>query len=190
MKCKIDGCDRAADYIKDQVCQKHYFRFMRYGTYELTMKPRKARRVHSAGYICLFIPDHPLANSTGEVYEHRKVIYDKYGDEIPDCQLCGKETSWHPYTTHIDHINRNKSDNMECNLRVLCNYCNSQRDVNVLDRPGVVGIDIDGVTRTAWEWAKVDGANHGGASIRRRYLSGMSGMESVFGRNKTHPKKS
>lgn len=189
MKCKIDGCDRDAMYQKDQVCQKHYFRFMRFGTYDLTMKPRRLRRVHSAGYVCLFLPDHPLANSTGEVYEHRKVMHDKYGNDLPDCELCGKETSWHPYTTHIDHINRDKSDNRECNLRVLCNNCNSQRDVNVLDKPGVVGIEIDGVTKTAWDWAKVEGANHGGASIRRRYLSGMSGKESVFGKNRTHPKK-
>ena len=35
MKCKIDGCTQNARYKKDQVCQKHYFRFMRYGTYEL-----------------------------------------------------------------------------------------------------------------------------------------------------------
>lgn len=189
MKCKIDGCSADALYKKEQVCQKHYFRFMRYGTYGLTMKPRKLRRVHSAGYICLFIKDHPLSNSNGEVYEHRKVVFDRYGYNLPNCEMCGKATSWDPYTTHIDHINKIKSDNAQSNLRVLCNACNSQRDYNVLDKEGVVGITINGTTKTAWEWAKEPLANHGGSSIRRRYLSGMPPWESVFGENKTHPKK-
>jgi hypothetical protein len=189
MKCKIDGCERECMYKKDQLCQKHYFRFMRYGTFDLTMKPRQKVRVHSAGYICLFIPDHPLANSTGEVYEHRKVVYDKYGDSLPDCELCGKKCDWSPYTTHIDHINKIKSDNDIKNLRVLCNACNSQRDLCVLDRVGVLKITIDGVTKTAYGWAQTDGANHSGSSISRRFKNGMSGYDAVFGKNKTHPRE-
>lgn len=35
MKCKIDGCNREAMYKADCVCQMHYFRFMRNGTYDL-----------------------------------------------------------------------------------------------------------------------------------------------------------
>lgn len=189
MKCKVEGCERECMYQAQQVCQKHYFRFMRYGTYDLTMKPRKKRRSHSAGYICLFIPEHPLANSNGEVYEHRFVVYEKYGNEIPPCELCGAATSWHPYTTHIDHINKIKHDNRPENLRVLCNACNSQRDLNAADRRGVFVIEIGGVKKTAYQWAAVDGANHSGSSIKRRFLSGLGAYESVFGKNKTHPKQ-
>lgn len=188
MKCKIEGCERDCRYLAQQVCQKHYFRFMRYGTYDLTMKPRKERRVHSAGYICLFLPDHPLANSTGDVYEHRFVMYKKYGENIPPCEICGASTSWHPYTTHIDHINKVKDDNREENLRVLCNACNSKRDLNAVDRKNVFSITINGVKKTAYQWAQTEGANHSGSSIKRRFLSGIDAYECVFGKNKTHPR--
>jgi len=188
MKCKIDGCERECMYAAQQVCQKHYFRFMRYGTYDLTMKPRKLKRNHSAGYVCLFMPEHPLANSTGEVYEHRYVMYEKYGSNTPPCELCGTSTDWNPYTTHVDHINKIKSDNRPENLRILCNACNSQRDINPADRDSVFTITINGEKKTAYSWAKTEGAQHSGSSIKRRFNSGMDGYESVFGKNKTHPK--
>lgn len=189
MKCKINGCERDAMYVAQQVCQKHYFRFMRYGTYELTAPPARYRYTHSSGYQLIHEPSHPLANSTGYVYEHRKIMYEKYGDNLPDCELCGKATSWEPYTTHIDHINKDKSDNREENLRVLCNPCNSQRDVNHADRGGVIVLEIGGIRKTANQWSKDKNANHTYRSIVRRFLSGMSAQEAVFGENKTHPKK-
>lgn len=189
MKCKIDGCERDAMYKKKMVCQKHYFRFMRYGTYELTKKPRKYRYTHSSGYQLIYEPTHPLCNSTGYVYEHRKVVYGIYGDCIPNCQICGRNTSWEPYTTHVDHINRDKSDNRPSNLRVLCNACNSFRDNDFSNRVGVFTIDIDGIKKTAYQWAATDGATHTGSSIKRRISKGIKPKEAVFGENKTHPKK-
>ena len=72
MKCKIDGCTQNARYKKDQVCQKHYFRFMRYGTYELT-SVRKYRIENPAGYQKIYEPSHFLAGKDGYVYEHRFV---------------------------------------------------------------------------------------------------------------------
>lgn len=175
-------------YKSQRVCQKHYFRYMRYGTYELTAKPGRYRYTHSSGYQLIKVPEHPLANSTGYVYEHRKVMYDKYGESIPNCEICGKETSWEPYSTHVDHINRDKSDNRTVNLRILCNGCNSQRDVDVLKRKGVSAISIGGVSKTANGWSSHPKANHSGVSIWRRLHKGMSAYEAVFGENKTHPK--
>lgn len=192
MKCKIDGCERDAMYQKDQVCQKHYFRFMRYGTYELTMKPRKEKRFHSAGYVCLFMPEHPLANSSGEVYEHRKVMYDKYGDDIPNCEICGAETNWSSRNTHIDHINEVKDDNRISNLRFLCNGCNvrrSNKQENYINKEHTTTITIDGVSGTAQWWSRQDGVNVAGNTIayRKRTL-GFSDYDSVYAPKKTHKK--
>ena len=190
MKCKIDGCGRDAMYQKDQVCQKHYFRFMRYGTYDLTMKPRQAKRLHSAGYVCLFIPDHPLANSNGEVYEHRKVMYDKYGESIPNCELCGAETEWHNRNTHIDHINEIKDDNRVGNLRILCNSCNVKRankQENYINKAHTITLTIDGVSGTATWWARQPGVEVAGNTIRHRKIKkGFSDYDAVYAPKKTH----
>jgi len=134
------------------------------------------------------MPEHPLANSTGEVYEHRYVMYEKYGDATPPCELCGVETNWNPYTTHVDHINKVKSDNRPENLRILCNPCNSRRDLNPADMDGVFTLTINGKKKTAYQWARAAGAKHTGSSIKRRFKSGMSAFDCVFGQNKTHPK--
>lgn len=197
MKCKIDGCGSDAAYKEKQVCQKHYFRFMRTGSYEIVKRyvregvatNRKYRSTHSSGYQVLYEPDHCLSNSKGYIYEHRKVIYEKYGESIPDCEMCGKATSWEPYTTHIDHINRDKSDNSIDNLRVLCNGCNSSRDRNYALVDGIFVIEIDGVSKTAYQWAATPGATHAGGSIKRRIADGLSPRDAVFGINMTHGKK-
>jgi len=190
MKCKIDGCDKDCYYIDQQVCQKHYFRFMRYGTYELTAKPRKSKRLHSAGYVCLFMPDHPLSNSTGEVYEHRFVMYKKYGENIPNCEKCGAGTSWESRDTHVDHINENKSDNRECNLRILCNSCNVKRankPENYINKLHTHTFTINGVSGTAAWWSRQDGVCVAGHTIVRRRLKGCnSDYECVYGKKKTH----
>ena len=104
MKCKVEGCDSECKHYPGKgVCQKHYFRMMRYGTYELTKRgKRKDRTKNSKGYQMINCPDHPLVMANGFVYEHRKVIYDRYGDTLPPCQICGKEVTWK--TAHIDHI--------------------------------------------------------------------------------------
>jgi len=74
MKCKIKGCVKESVYKKDQVCQKHYFRHMRTGTYEL-VPSRKYRIENPAGYQKIFEPSHELADSIGYVYEHRFVYF-------------------------------------------------------------------------------------------------------------------
>ena len=125
MKCKISGCDREAVYKKDQVCQKHYFRFMRYGTYELSKKP-KYRISNPRGYQLLLEPSHPLAQSRGYVYEHRLVLFNANGSGLKYCEICGKAWAWDDiYRSHVDHIDGDVTNNALSNLRPLCNGCNT-----------------------------------------------------------------
>lgn len=189
MKCKIDGCDRECMYQAQQVCQKHYFRFMRYGTYDLTMKPRKKKRDHSAGYVCIFMPEHPLANSRGDVYEHRVVLYEKYGEKIPPCEICGALTTWSSRNTHVDHINEIKNDNRVDNLRILCNSCNVRRankPENYINKPHTHTFTVGDLSLTATQWARVDGVKVSGSTIVNRRKRGFCDYDCIYMEKKTH----
>lgn len=188
MKCKIEGCERESVYKTQQVCQKHYFRMMRYGTYELTtVGKRKERSQNAKGYQMLFLPDHPLAMANGSVYEHRKVVYDQYGENIPPCQLCGKSINWK--TVHIDHIDDSVDNNGPENLRALCRACNTMRARVHIPQHTVKrrhAITFKGVTKTPTEWAREPGVRVSGATIIRRIKDGMSVEQALFGEKVTH----
>jgi hypothetical protein len=182
MKCKIEGCDRAADYKADQVCQKHYFRMIRYGTYELT-RSRKYRISNPAGYQKIYEPLHPLANSDGYVYEHRKVYFDQVSSVVSGCDMCSDPQNWE--SCHIDHIDDDVTNNGKENLRVTCRACNVFR-AHTADSMGKVHLTVNGVTMSAHAWARQEGVRVAGNTIRRRKMSGMSDYESVYGEKITH----
>ena len=184
MKCKVDGCDRDASYQAAQVCQKHYFRFMRNGTYDLK-KQRKYRTQNPAGYQKLYEPDHPLAEKGGDVYEHRFIVYNHYGETLPDCEICGKPTNWE--TCHIDHIDCDVTNNNISNLRPLCNACNTRRDYpDFHSIKGRLAVTFDGITQTPTEWARDSRINVCGGQIKRRIDAGMSVEDALFSAKKTH----
>tara|TARA_R110002049_G_scaffold127736_1_gene284579 strand:+ start:3060 stop:3677 length:618 start_codon:yes stop_codon:yes gene_type:complete len=186
MKCKIDGCENTASYKTQAVCQKHYFRMMRNGTYEITPKPRAERVENPKGYQLIDSPKHPLSQSNGYVYEHRMKVYEKYGENIPDCEFCGKETSWAPYKTHIDHIDENVRNNEISNLRVLCNPCNTgrtKRDTANWER--TTTLEFEGEVKTPFAWASDERVSISSATIRRRKLRGMTDEEALFSPSKT-----
>lgn len=69
-------------------------------------RPITGKRIFdSHGYVKIYAPTHPLADSTGRVYEHRMVVHDA-GIAIP----IGSE---------VHHINGDRADNRLENLEVL-----------------------------------------------------------------------
>lgn len=185
MECKIDGCKKLVHFKGEQLCQMHYFRKMRYGTFDLTRKPAKERIMNPDGYILVYAPNHPLAIKRSYVYEHRKIVYDIIGDNVPDCILCGVSLTWK--SARIDHIDRNITNNHPSNLRPLCNKCNTWRDMppqHTFDH--TVSLTFDGKTATANEWAKDKRVKLSNTQIILRKRSGYSDFDALFAPKKTH----
>jgi 5-methylcytosine-specific restriction endonuclease McrA len=185
-------------YLAQQVCQKHYFRMMRNGCYEKKLtrlhrpRGRKYRLSNPAGYQKLDIPEHPLADSSGYVYEHRFIVYERYGEILPDCELCGNTTEWD--TCHIDHKDNDVTNNTLENLRPVCAPCNTNRGtLKGVEHWNAMPITLNGVTLTPHEWGKRDDVAVCGATIRRRLQQGWSIVDAVYGKKITHngnkPKK-
>lgn len=189
MKCKVEGCERECKHYPGKgICQMHYFRMMRYGTYELTKNGKgKFRHKNAKGYQMLKIPDHPLSMANGCVYEHRKVVYDRYGETLPPCEKCGKEVTWK--TAHIDHIDEGVDNNADSNLRVLCRACNVMRSrVHIPEhtKKGRTAITFNGETKTATEWSRDPRVSVSETSIKRRLKNGMNVEDALFSPKVTH----
>lgn len=186
MKCHVDGCGREVRYLEKQVCQMHYFRMMRNGSYEL--KPRtKVQRIvmPGRGYIRVFDPLHPLRDSLGYVAEHRKIVYARYGENLPACEICGKPTQWQ--TCHIDHIDRDVKNNDVANLRPLCAGCNTWRDMPPHHTfPRCYSLTFQGKTATPHEWSRDPRVQISGSQIKLRKKAGMSDEDALFAPKITH----
>lgn len=184
MLCCVAECGREAQYKGKQLCQKHYFRLWRNGHYEKLPTSRQIRRPNAKGYVALFEPTHPLAMKDGYVYEHRKVVFARYGDNLPPCEICGAPTNW--ATCHIDHRDEVVTNNEQANLRPLCRGCNTSRT----ERVTTVKYTHAGLTMTLAQWAEHPGVTVGYARLRGRVKSDMPIEEALFAPNKTHPKRS
>ncbi len=184
MTCKVNGCETDVMYIGKQLCQKHYFRLMRNGTTDRKIVAAY-RTSNPAGYQLLNEPTHKLANKNGKVYEHRYLIYKKYGENLPNCELCGSEINWS--NCHIDHIDENVKNNNENNLRPLCRPCNTFR--NYPEQHMIRGknsITFEGITMTPHEWARDRRVVITSATIQRRKDAGMSDYDALFAPKITH----
>jgi hypothetical protein len=67
---------------------------------------RKYRKKHSGGYIMIYLPDHPYADRSGYVLEHRSVMESHIGRYLTADEI-------------VHHINGNKEDNRLENLALL-----------------------------------------------------------------------
>lgn len=194
MRCRVDGCERDAVYVTASLCQKHYFRLRRNGHLErLLDKKRKdlgysrvyRRTMPGKGYQMLYEPNHPLSWEQGYVSEHRKVVYDRYGKNLPDCEICGSPTCWE--TCHIDHIDRDVTNNSEENLRPLCRACNTQRDYPEQWKiRGNHSITYEGKTMTPTEWARDPRVKVSGRTVVLRKSKGFSDEDALFAPKATH----
>jgi hypothetical protein len=188
MKCIIDGCENDVLIYKNKVlCQKHYIRFYRYGTYDLTrIGKKKYRLVNPSGYQRILVGEHCLPTHNGYIYEHRKVVFDMYGVNLPDCELCGKATIWE--TCVIDHKDNDVSNNSPENLRPVCDWCNTSRGVRkeAYAYYPDTSITLDGNTMTANEWSRQPGVKVCGGTIIKRKRDGASDYDAIYGEKKTH----
>jgi 5-methylcytosine-specific restriction endonuclease McrA len=158
---------------------------MRNGNFELKNRRKSQRVVTHNGYV--LVPadrSHPLADKArGNIFEHRLVAYEKYGDKDLSCALCGVSLEW--ATLHTDHIDENKQNNCPDNLRITCRSCNVMR--GKIKSDSVVRLEINGITKIVTEWARHPDARFCATSIYRRKKQGLSDYDCVFGINKTHP---
>lgn len=190
--CRVEGCERVSMYKIKDLCQKHYFRFMRNGVFTLkgnresTRNPL-AKHVTSNGYIVVYRPKHKLARGTGYILEHREVLYNSIGECTPDCGVCGCKTTWEIYKYHVDHIDEDRKNNKLSNLRMLCNSCNVGRTKKVHHKSsGRISLTINGETKTPQEWSRAEGVKVSGSTIRRRKSLGFSDYDSVYSKRITH----
>src|SRR5690606_41720667 len=102
--CKVEGCDRKSDYKTADVCQKHYFRMMRNGTYDLIQTRKKIitrapYRNCTDGYELEYCAGNKLDHSNGYVYQHMKFMYDDLEENRPTRKLFRKPSSWNSSRT-------------------------------------------------------------------------------------------
>lgn len=194
MQCCVDGCNQNAMYKAAQLCQMHYHRKRRNGDFSLVLEKKKRKLGYSRvyritmpgpGYQRLYEPEHPLRDSAGYVSEHRAVVYARYGEALPDCELCGASLTWK--TCHIDHIDCDVKNNDSSNLRPLCARCNTWRSYPAqCELAKNHKITIDGVSLTPQEWSRDPRVQVAGNTIILRKRAGMSDFDAVFAPKVTH----
>lgn len=124
-KCKIPECNRKSRG-RQGLCETHYYRLRRTGSTD--DRVLNLYTITEGGYKALpkrVYKNHPLACSNGYLLEHRKVLYDKYGDGDQECFWCGTMLTWKQIKG--DHLDENKLNNAIDNLVISCNTCNRAR---------------------------------------------------------------
>lgn len=167
-QCSREGCEKTAK--STGLCSMHCARFTRGGTFELR-QTRKQLYVHSHGYLVEYDPCHPLANSIGEIYQHRRVYYDAHGDGPFLCKWCGIEVSWK--TLNIDHLNDCKNDNELSNLAATCSPCNKARGTHkiVIRKTANRGLEYQGAKYLISQLARMADMSRPGLIRRLRTMS-------------------
>ncbi len=101
--CSMPDCDKPAQ--ARSLCKSHWYRWRANGDPAVTQRQYGLkRRVGSNGYVYIYEPIHPLAQSNGYVPEHRKVMHD-LGHVIDGL--------------HVHHVDHDKTNNDPSNLVVM-----------------------------------------------------------------------
>ena len=189
VKCKVEKSKD--EFHKDNLRKDGLFPYCREcrGT-KKRASHKEYKRTHTKGYILLNIPDHPLAQANGYVYEHRHVFHSHFKDSELSCELCGVPWLWRTYKDHIDHIDEDKSNNHIGNLRPLCNACNVSRTKKTYHEfKKCLAITYNGLTDTPEAWSRDSRVKVSGVCIRHRKSKGMSDYDALFMPKKTHNSK-
>lgn len=184
--CKLDGCCKPMQYKSLGVCQMHYFRRMRTGSYD--KKPRTIKQIlHTPnGYAKIYAPHlNGVISTENYCYEHRAVVFQRYGHDLPDCDICGSQVDWR--TCHIDHINCDRLDNRPEKLRPVCRPCNTRRGRKPEhEYRHAAAITIGDKTQTPTEWAREPDVCVSPLCIRDRKRRGYSDYDAVYAPKITH----
>lgn len=135
LECEIANCDRPSRSRYAGVCEMHYYRERRHGD-PLAVRPITGRSTTENGYVVVYQPGHPLARSDGWVLEHRVVLFAAIGPGWHDCHWCSTKVAWHrQYPRHldalvVDHVDCDKTNNLEANLVPSCFACNLSREAS------------------------------------------------------------
>ncbi|MBK5203913.1 MAG: HNH endonuclease [Polaromonas sp.] len=173
--CSVDGCNAQATRSKDTICEAHYMRLRRHGSFDALTNVIDGPVVQvGGGYLLDYLPSHPLrVGSSPRVYQHRAVFYDAFGDGPFECHCCGKSVTWSDL--HIDHLNDVVTDNRLSNLAPACPVCNQKRGrhkmVEATRKAGVI-LTAHGLSMCRSEWARHLGLTP--AAISARIKNGWS----------------
>lgn len=186
--CKI--CGAPARSKNSDLCEKHYMRWYRKGTYDL--EPKSTGYIQSGGYKMVPAKGHPLrvGKKSNFEYEHRIVYYDAHGAGPFQCKWCDATVTWNDL--HIDHLDDSKTNNDVSNLAATCPTCNQARGREKQRKTMVAKVgrlfEYKGVQETAGHWAQKAGISRN--SFLWRIKNGWSVEDAVeTPRGKYGPKK-
>lgn len=127
--CTLPDCDRP--HNAKGLCRYHYGAFYRESRREriargelIPLTVPKSYKVFN-GYLFGYAPDHPIANKSGGIFQHRLIAYDKYGPGSHPCHWCSTSLDW--LDVQVDHLDSNGLNNDPNNLVVSCQQCNLAR---------------------------------------------------------------
>lgn len=129
-RCQVDECDRWV--VSHGYCELHWRRVQKWGDpHKVGKRQSSGPTINHNGYVVLQEPEHPLAMASGQVLEHRMILYDRIGPGPHSCYICGKTVSWQHKDQRrriaVDHLDNNPRNNDPSNLRVCCQPCNVRR---------------------------------------------------------------
>jgi hypothetical protein len=179
-RCSADGCDRPN--YGHGYCRRHLERVKKYGSVELPVREKDIWHWCN-GYLVVAAPNHPLADKTGAVYEHRMVLYDKLAGTVPCCHWCGGRLTWE--TLHADHLDDDKANNGPTNLvpsHPTCNQARGQHEARRTQRKKY-GVTFNGETFAVVRMGQANRPDKKGLVARLQRGLAMDSALSVPSRN-------